>query len=400
MPTLVTTGVFESLLEAWNGGCRRSLQEGGTSSSKTWSILQFLMWVARQAKEPLLISIVSESLPHLKRGCIRDFFRIIEEDPDHSKYWSKTEFTYKRPDWKGTIEFFGADDSDKVRGPRRDILFINEGNNVPWEAARGLDIRTNLFTIVDWNPVAEFWVHQYPSGKDMIQGWIHEKQNHYYHSTYLDALNVIPQDVMDNIEAQKKDPNWWNIYGLGLLGKIEGLVHPDFEQRDFLPEGHRFYGLDFGFLGDPVALTRNVMIGDKLYSQELIYETGMTNDEIGRKMDLLGVRKLVDPVFADPSEPKSIEEIRRMGFNIKESMKGKGSVAYGIQKVNQFYQFWTKDSVDGIKEQRNYRYLKDKDGNFTENTTHQWSHLMDSRRYALAAYIPVVHTNVIPVVSF
>ena len=377
---LKTTRVFKDCLEAWCGGYRRLLEEGGTSSSKTWSILQFIIYLATEARTPMLISVVSESLPHLKRGCIRDFFAILGESPESNPFWSKTEFTYRRPNWKGVIEFFGADDSGKVRGPRRQVLFINEGNNIPWETARGLDVRTELFTFCDWNPVGEFWAHD---------NWVGDKQNYYGHSTYLDAAHVLPQAVVDNIESNRdKDPNWWNIYGLGLLGKVEGLVHSKFGQVDELPDGACCYGLDFGFLVDPTVLTKHVFIGDSLYSQQMFYEYGeLTNDAIARRMDLCGVEKGVDIIYADPNEPKSIKEIAEKGYICREAVKGPGSVAYGIQKVNQFYQYWTKDSLDCIKEQRNYRYLPDREGKLTNNTTHQFSHGIDSRRYAVASHV-------------
>lgn len=383
-----TTRIFKETLQAWVSGKRRCLHEGGTSSSKTWSILQFLVYLAKVAESPLLISIVSESLPHLKRGAMRDFFNILEESSDNNSYFNKTEAVYSRPDWKGKIEFFGADDDAKVRGPRRDILFMNEGNNIPWETARGLDIRTSRFTLVDWNPVGEFWAHEF---------WIDLLENGYVHSTYQDAKGVLPAQTVADIESYRdKDPNWWHVYGLGLIGKIEGLVHPYFNQVDVLPKGNVIYGLDFGFSDDPCVLVANVTIGDALYSRELMYQRGLTNDVIARNMDLLGIRANYDEIFADAAEPKSIEEIHVKGFNIKPCEKGQGSVEYGIQKVNQLRQFWTKDSINCIKEQRNFRYIPDKDGKLTEKTTHKWSHGMDARRYAVSS--PLV-TNTKPKVK-
>jgi len=397
-----TTRIYEENAEAWLGGKRRALNEGGTYSSKTYSILQLLILVAQHAKSKVLISVVSESRPHLKRGAIRDFFNILGESQDSNSYWNKTDCVYKRPGWGGTIEFFGADESDKVRGPRRDILFINEANNVSWDAARGLDIRTKLFTFCDWNPVGEFWVHQYEdSDGRVIPGWWEDENSATIHSTYLDALDVIPQGVVANIESNKdKDPNWWNIYGLGLRGRIEGLVYPFFKQVDVLPSGDVFYGLDFGYSVDPTVLVANVIVGERLYSRELIYETGLTNDAIARAMDLLGVAKNYDEIFADSSEPKSIEEIHQKGFNIKPSEKGPGSVEYGHQKVNQFEQSWTKDSVHCIKEQRNFCYITDKDGKLTDKTTHQFSHGMDARRYAVASQIGRHKSDKIKVIQF
>ena len=387
-----TTRVFEDVLAAWLSGKRRILLEGGTSSTKTWSALQALILVAQNAKSPLLVSVVSESLPHLKRGCIRDFFKILRESQEDNPRWSKTEFIYT---WGlGRIEFFGADNADKVRGPRRDILYINEGNNIPWETARGLDIRTAKFTVVDWNPVGEFWAHEF---------WLNSPENAYNHSTYQDALDVVPKEVIANIESNKdKDPNWWHIYGLGLIGKVEGLVHPYFQQVDVLPQGDYFYGLDFGFGaydplvlvgGDPTVLVKNVIVGDNLYSQQMFYKrTPMTNDDIAREMELLKISHTA-PIYPDPSEPKSAEELRRKGFNIQETEKGAGSVMYGIKRVNSYYQSWTKDSLDCIKDQRNFKYVKKRENStgreyLSDDTTHQWSHGMDPRRYGVASFKP------------
>ena len=371
---LTTTRIYEENAQAWLSGKRRVLNEGGTYSSKTWSILQLLILIASHAKSKLIISVVSESLPHLKRGAIRDFFRILDETQDNNPQYNKTEHIYSFKN--AVIEFFGADEADKIRGPRRDILFLNEANNTPWETARGLDIRTKKFTFADWNPVSEFWAHEY---------WIGQPENVYIHSTYQDALEVISPEVIANIESNKdKDPNWWNVYGLGRLGKIEGLVYPMFSQvKELPPGGDVFYGLDFGFSTDVTALVKNVIQGDSLFSQELIYERGLTNQDIADRMVELGVKKHSDEIFADAAEPKSIEEIYQRGFNIKPCPKGSGSVEFGHQKVRQYKQFWTEDSVNCIKEQRNFRYLTDKDGKLTEKTTHLWSHAQDARRYAL-----------------
>jgi len=378
---ITATKVYESVLQAWDSGKRRILLEGGTWSSKTYSALQALRVIAEASPVHLDISIVSESIPHLKQGCIRDFFNILDESPENNPFYNKTDHIYRRPGWNGVFQFFGADDDGKVRGPRRHILFINEGNNIPWETARGLDSRTEIFTIVDWNPVGEFWAHEF---------WLGEQSNAFDHSTYLDALaaGVITQTlVRENIEVYKdKDPNWWNIYGLGLIGKIEGLVYPNFEQVDELPLGAVFYGLDYGFASDPTVLVKNVLIGDKLYSQQMFYDySALTNGQIAQKMSLLGIKN--EPIYPDPDEPKSAEELRQLGFNVIEAVKGKGSVDYGIQKLNQYYQHWTKGSLDCIKEQRNFRYIKDKEtGIFTDRTTHQWSHGLNARRYAVASY--------------
>jgi len=370
---LPITRIFSDNIAAYRGGYRRALNEGGTSSSKTYSILELLILIAQNALAPFIISVVSESLPHLKRGCIRDFMAIMGDGFDDARY-NKTEHIYTFGN--GMIEFFPADEPSKMRGGRRDILFINEANNVARDAYRELDIRTRLFTFLDWNPVSEFWAHE--------DGLIGKPENVYIHSTYLDAVAVLPPEVVANIESNREsDPNWWNVYGLGLLGKVEGLVYPKFAQIDTMPDGDGFYGLDFGYSNDPTVLIHCIIKGKELYCQELIYEAGLTNDMIAHRMDELGVRRNYDEIFADSAEPKSIDEIAAYGFNIKPAPKGAGSVEYGHQKVRQYAQFWTKDSVKCIKEQRNFRYIEDKMGRLTQKTTHTFSHGMDARRYAI-----------------
>lgn len=383
------TEIFHKNLEAYlNPKIRRSLNEGGTSSSKTYSILQTLDEIARNSKSQLLISVVSESMPHLKKGCIKDFRDILGENFDENCF-NKTEAQYHYDN--AIIEFFGADESAKVRGPRRNILYINEGNNVPWETARGLDVRTSDFTYVDWNPVSSFWVHEH---------WLNNPDSAYIHSTYLDAKWVLPESVVANIESYRlTDPNWWNVYGLGRVGKVEGLVYPqpidEEHQVTELPMGgQEFYGMDFGYSNDPTVLTHHVIKGDCLYSQELIYESGLTNDAIAHRMDEKGVKRNHAEIFADSAEPKSIDEIHKFGFNIKPCPKGADSVEYGHQKIRQYKQFWTKDSLKCIKEQRNFRYIQDKDGKLTDKTTHEWSHGMDSRRYGVIGVLNRVQTRV------
>jgi len=277
------------------------------------------------------------------------------------------------------MEFFSADDPSKQRGARRDILFLNEVNNIPYDAFRELDARTRLCTIADWNPTSEFFFHEHKLRDD--------DSSSYIHATYRDALEVVPKEVIDNILAMgRKDPNWANVYLEGKLGKIEGLVYPYFEQVDALPsQGSIVYGLDFGFSNDFTVLTKNAIFENEVYSEELIYEVGLTNPDISRLMEEKGVIKHNDLIIADCAEPKSIQEIFDHGFNIKPCIKGPDSVEFGHQKLRQYKQFWTKDSLNCIKEQRNFRYIPDKDGKLTDKTTHRWSHGMDSRRYAMVA---------------
>jgi len=387
-----TTCVYEQNAAAWLGGKRRAFNEGGTSSSKTWSILELLILITSFAKSRFLASVVSESMPHLKRGCIRDFEVMMEEDWE-DRCWNKTDKIYdfnlsKKLPGHGILEFFSADQPAKLRGGRRKVLFCNEANNLTQDAFQELDVRTELFTFADWNPVSEFWYHQNPM-------W-HTDENVFIHSSFADVKDVLPPEIVAAIMARKdNDPNWFNIYGLGLLGKVVGLVYPKFGQVDELPKGGvEFYSVDFGFSSDPAVVEKHVVQGDNLYSQQLIYEVGLTNDVLCDRMLAMGIRPNYDEIWADAAEPKSIEEIHRRGhLNIKGTPKGADSVEFGHQKVRQFNQFWTKDSLDCIKEQRNFRYIEDKDGKLTDKTTHLYSHGMDARRYGVVGATLVNSAN-------
>ena len=370
-----TTLVYEKNAQAYLDGKRHIFNEGGTSSSKTYSIIQLLILITSHSKTPILTSIVAESVPHIKRGTLRDFEAIMGGNFNPSAY-NKTDSFYTFPN-NSKIEFFSADVPSKLRGGRRDILYINELNNIPYDAYRELDSRTRLLTIGDWNPTSEFFIHQY--------GLAALPDSAYIHSTYKDALNVIPPEVVKNIlDMGSRDPNWANVYLEGRIGKVEGLVYPYFEQINELPAGgQEFFGLDFGYSNDSTALIRCIVKGTELYCEELIYEAGLTNDAIAHRMDELGVKRNYSEIFADSAEPKSIDEIHAYGFNIKPCPKGSDSVEYGHQRIRQFKQFWTKNSLNCIKEQRNFRYIPDKNGKLTDKTTHAFSHGMDARRYGL-----------------
>lgn len=387
---LETTRVFDEIVKAYLAGKRLIINEGGTSSSKTISTIQFLIFVAEHSKEKLLISVVSESHPHLRRGTILDFKNVMADRFDEDR-WNKTESTYEFA--SGTkIEFFAADSASKLRGGRRHILFINEANNVTREAFDELDVRTRILTIIDFNPVSEFWAHE-EIGRPHVA---------HIHSTFLDALHVLEESVINNIVSRKdRDPNWWRVYGLGLVGKIEGLIHANFRQVDELPEkfDREIYGLDFGYSMDPSAFIQNRIVGDEIFSRQLFYEKGMTNDQIAKRFEQLGIRKGYDIIIADSAEPKSIDEIKAYGYDIRPCTKGPDSVNAGIQKVNQFKQAWTKDSLESIKEQRNYRWEKDKDGKFTDKPIDDWDHGMSARRYAVSTapaprVIPTVTSDI------
>ena len=368
------TQIFHTNLSNYlNPQYRRSLNEGGTASSKTYSILQLLVRIAQTAKTNTTISVVSESMPHLKKGCIKDF-KDIMGDAFNDDCYNKTEQQYHFG--RNVIEFFGADESAKVRGPRREILYINEANNVPWETARNLDVRTSRFIFADWNPVSEFWAYD---------NWKGKPENAWVHSTYLDAKWVLPAETVKTIESYREsDPNWWNIYGLGRIGKVSGLVYPYFEQCDSLPDkGEEFYGLDFGYT-DPKALIRCGRIGKDLYLDEVLYERQLTREDFIKLLPSL-IDNRGTEIWADSEDPESIQVIFNAGWNIHAVEKLKGSVLFGVEALQAFNIHITERSTNIIKDFENYKWKQRRDGQpmEKEEPAHSFSHSPRATEYAV-----------------
>ena len=391
-----TTRVFDEIAKAYRDGCRGVDSRGGTRSAKTYSALQFLVFLSVGLARKLVISVVSETLPHLKKGAIRDFEEILQregiiasslrEDPR----WNATDrkFTFA----SGTIiEFFSADSPGKVHGPSRDILFINEGQNIRWETANQLMIRTREFVIVDYNPTHEFWAHTELGPDPRFRQIV---------STYKDNRFLTAAQIED-IEKGKKNANWWRVYGLGQTGQLEGVIY-NFEQIDQMPDNAglvRIGGLDYGFTNSKTAGVD--ILADvrrkELYLDEMFYNTGMLNSDIIRALNAHGFPKKGPRLYADCAEPKSNEEIKRAGFNVFGSYKGKS-----IEEQIAFVQGWkiyvTKRSVNLIKEGRNYIWDTDADGKKLNVPIKDYDHGMDAMRYAvfgqLADFRPPKKTTV------
>jgi phage terminase large subunit len=351
---------------------------GGSSASKTISILLWLIDKA-QTNQGLLISVVSETFPHLKRGAMRDFLNIMETHGYfQNKRWNKTDCIYEFPT-HSIIEFFSADQPGKVRGPRRDIMFINEANNVSYETYTQLEIRTKDIIWLDWNPVAEFWWYSEVLPKQDVD---------FITLTYKDNEALSPE-MVDALEVRKGNKNWWQVYGLGQLGVIEGRIYSDWLQIDDVPHEAKLerYGLDFGYSNDPTAIVAVYRYNQGYILDEICYQKKLDNHQIA---DIL-LNQDRGLVIADSSEPKSIDEILSYGVSILPSMKGAGSVQRGIQFVQQQRISITKRSVNTIKEFRNYLWMPDRDGNYTKESIPSpvWNHSMDSIRYAINSLYPL-----------
>jgi phage terminase large subunit len=373
-----TTSVFTKNAVAFADGCRFIINQGGTSSSKTFSILQLLYFIAL-TNDNLLISVVAESMPHLKRGAMRDFFKILQAGGAYNREdHNKTDNTYRIN--KSTIEFFSADNEAKVRGARRDILFVNECNNVDSETVDQLLIRTKITTFFDFNPVQSFYIHE-----DFLQDEARMKNGAFIKSTFRDN-EYLDSRIRDEIESRRDNPrfaNWFRVYGDGEVGTLEGLVFPDFNIIDDLPDAReRTIGVDFGFTHDPTAIVDVREHNGELFIDEVAYQTGLTNADIHKLIVALDLSPRVT-VVADSSEPKSIKELEDRGVNIKPAIKGSGSVNAGIDVIKQFARInVTRRSVNVIKELRNYSFETDKSGKRTNTPIDIFNHAIDATRYA------------------
>ena len=350
--------------------------QGGTSASKTVSIVLYLIHLAQSDDKPTLTSIVSESFPHLKRGVMRDFLLIMQE---HNYYqdnnWNKTDYTYTF-ETGSKIEFFSADQPDKVRGPRRDRLFINEANNIPYDAFDQLEVRTKHFIFLDWNPTNEFWFYTDVLGeRDDVDHII---------LTYRDN-EALDKSIIDSIEQRKGHKHWWAVYGEGQLGEVEGKIYKDWKIIDEVPHEARLErrGIDFGYSNDPTAVIDVYKYNDAFIVDEITYQKGLSNKQIS---DILTNQEKTLTI-ADSAEPKSIDELAGYGHNILPSIKGPGSVNQGIQLVQDQRIQVTKRSLNVIREYRNYLWSTDKDGKIINKPEPGFDHALDALRYALSSFM-------------
>lgn len=353
---------------------------GGTSAGKTISIEQILIDLAQTDQVPTLTSIVSESFPHLKRGSMRDFLNIMQDAGYYQdSRWNRTDYIYTFESGS-RIEFFSADQPSKVRGPRRDRLFINEANNVPYEAYDQLEVRTADDVWLDWNPTNEFWFY------DQVLP-VRTADVDFITLTYKDneALNT---SIIQSIESHKHNKAWWSVYGLGQLGDVEGKIYKDWREIDEIPHEARLVrrGLDFGYSNDPSALIDVYYYNGGYIFDEMIYQKGMSNKQLADF--ILNLPEPQTLIIADSAEPKSIDELKVYGLNVIATTKGAGSINQGIQYVQDQRISYTKRSVNLKKEYRNYMWKKDPLTDKTLNIPQDvWNHSMDALRYAIQSLV-------------
>jgi phage terminase large subunit len=367
------TPVFYANKKAYEDGFPVICNEGGSRSSKSYSVVQLLIHIAL-SKPNTRISFVSHSLPHIKRGVYRDFKGIMEQ----WNIWDEKDFrytdfiyTFKNGSY---IELFGLEDPDKAKGPARDILFVNEANLISKALFDQLLIRTTGQVFLDWNP-ADFisWVYEVADNP----------QNKRIHSTYLNNISNLSDSQVRNIEQYKDLPDdfMWKVYGLGERGSAKEIIYTQWKQYDEAPDGDVFYGLDFGYV-HPAALIKVTHHEGQNYFEEIVYQSGLTLSDLSRLIK----EKLPEraTIYADAAEPKSIEELYRQGFNIKPAQK---DVWAGIVKMKSYPINLHYNSKNLRREFMSYKWKKDKNDNVIEEPVKANDDLMDACRYAVFTHL-------------
>lgn len=354
--------------------------EGGSRSGKTYSVLQLLVIIAAVKRPGTRISIVSHSLPHIKRGAYRDFRTIM----DSWKLWDDEQFSFSNFIYTfpngSYIELFGLEDESKARGPGRDILFINEANLITKTLFDQLAMRTTGQIFLDWNP-ADFnsWVYAIADNP----------KNKRIHSTYRNNKSNLSENQISTIEHYKTLPDdfMWKVYGLGLRGAAKELIYTNWKYYEDQPGGDVFYGLDFGYT-NPSALVKVTHYEGVNYVEEMLYQSGLTvPDLISRiRQEIPGDA----PIYADAAEPKTIEEIYRAGINILPAVKDVWAGIVGVKS----YPLKVKYGSDNlVKELQGYKWRKDKADNVLEEPVKANDHIVDALRYAIFTHLTTPQTE-------
>jgi phage terminase large subunit len=357
-----------------NAPSRIVVNQGGTGSSKTFSILQLLL--VRALSEPLHISICSLSLPHLKRGALRDWLIILNTAGIYRESaHNKTENIFKIG--QSHVEFFSLDMPGKARGPRRDILYINEANLIPLETYRQLETRTKKNIYIDYNPADEFhWIYD-----QLLDGTRTDVT--FIRSTYLDNPFLSPGERFAIEQYKYTDENYWRVYGLGERGSSRATIYTHWQLIDKLPEGgEELWGVDFGY-NHPAAIVQVKILDNDIYARERFHQTGAHNSDLIAALRQMGVTSYAN-IYADSARPEYIQEIYDAGFNCQKSDK---DVQKGIDSIRSRKLFITSDSPNLIKEIKSYKYKEDSSGNVLEDPVKLNDDLCDGLRYAVHTYL-------------
>ena len=394
MPDFVYTTAIKKLRKL---KARKRVVPGGTSAGKTFGIIPILIDYAAREKGKE-ISIVSESVPHLRKGAMKDFLNIMKSTNRYiDSHWNRTHLTYSFSSGS-YIEFFSADQESKVRGPRRNVIYINECNNINHATYHQLAIRTDEIVWLDYNPTAPFWIDKeiaddpdlevlrltYKDNEALSESIIREIEmcrNRGFYSHTLEPFELFKDsNIKDAYWA-----NWWKVYGLGETGSIQGTIF-QINIVDEMPTEYKWkaYGLDWGYSIDPTAVNDVRFSAGEYWIDEVVYEKGLLNRDIDNRLRKSGVG-MHEEIFADSAEPKSINELYALGWNVKPVVKGSDSIRHGIELMQQCKINVTSRSTNTIKEFRNYTWATDRTGEpvSPNKPIDAWNHAIDDIRYVI-----------------
>ena len=383
-----TTAVNKILLMT----ARKKVVQGGTSAGKTYAIIPIL--IDRALKEPRLkITVVAETLPAVKEGALDIFINtMFDTNRWIDSNWNASSLTYTFKN-RTRIQFKSFDTVGKAKASgKRDILFLNEANTVAFVIADALMIRSKE-SYIDFNPDNEFWVHTevlpepnsefllltYEDNEalpeETLEDLLIKKSKAFHNPNLSDDKLFNPENIKNGYWA-----NWWRVYGLGLIGNLEGVIFDSWREVDTIPPNAKLlgYGMDFGYTNDPTTLTAIYEFNNEHYWDELIYETGMLNSDIVRRCKQIGMNGVI---VADSAEPKTIQDLKNGGLKIQEALKGSDSIKFGIDKMQDVVIHITKRSTNLKTELQKYKWATDKDGKSLNVPIDAYNHSIDGIRY-------------------
>tara|TARA_R110001606_G_scaffold87940_2_gene198097 strand:+ start:1340 stop:2524 length:1185 start_codon:yes stop_codon:yes gene_type:complete len=383
METLRPKRVIEQFLnrqfyDVKNSTARFRIHQGGTRSGKTYAICQYIAYLLLNSDKPLTISIIRKTLPALKGSVQRDFLSILEEiGVYYLGEHNKSENTFK---YKGhLVEFLSVDEPQKIRGRKRDIAYLNEGNELLLEDFRQINMRTTGFMIIDFNPSDPVhWIYEDLIPREDCDTWI---------TTYKDNQFLSPELVHEIERMRERDPDYWRVYGDGkravfskrqIFSNWNSISINSFPNFDDV-----ILGLDYGYSNDPTAIVEVYKQGDTLYLHEICYATGMTNQDIINLIKDKGHAETL--IVAESAEPKSNDELKRGGLWVKPAIKGAGSINAGISLLKEFDVIFSTESNNLNTEYLSYYWHELKDGTIINKPLDRMNHLMDALRYAVYA---------------
>ena len=374
MIKIKATVVADEITEAVSNGFTTISEQGSSRSGKTYNTLLWLIgFVVNNPLFVYKVSVVRATLPALKGSVLEDFKAILKRmNRWKEQSFNKTDLIYTF-DNGSTFEFFSSDNEQKLRGRKRDILFVNEANEITQIMWQQLKMRTTMFAIIDYNPSF--------SDDHWICSVNQEEKTYHFITTFQDNIQNLEQPVIDEIKSLKyKNPTLWKIYGEGQQAVVEGLVFPNFETIADIPTqiDKTFIGIDYGYTNDPTAIVEVGIEGENIYIREIAYQTHLMTNEIAQILKQQGKK-----VISESADPRMIDELARAGVNIVPVQKYKGSIEAGIAKMQTMKIHITKDSTNVIKEFKNYTYEKNREGKYLNTPIDMFNHAIDATRYVV-----------------